>query len=33
LEIVIVNKLWAVVFGAVNLACGLLFVVAPFVGW
>jgi len=28
-----VNKLWAVVFGAVNLACGLLFVVAPFVGW
>lgn len=27
------NKLWAVVFGVVNLACGLLFVVAPFVGW
>src|SRR6516165_5943865 len=33
LEIVIVNKLWAIVFGAVNLACGMLFVVAPFVGW
>lgn len=27
------NKLWAIVFGAVNLACGLSFVVAPLMGW
>jgi len=28
-----VNKVWSIVFGVVMLACGLLFVVAPFVGW
>ena len=27
------NKLWAVLFGVVMAACGLSFVVAPFVGW
>jgi cytochrome c oxidase subunit 2 len=28
-----VNKLWGIVFGLVNLGCGLLFIVAPFVDW
>ncbi len=27
------NKLWAILFGVTMFACGLLFIVAPFVGW
>jgi cytochrome c oxidase subunit 2 len=28
-----VNKLWSILFGVTMLACGMLFFVAPFVGW